>query len=295
MKFDCDETGCARQQETNFKPLVSVTVPTYNSERVIAGCLASVRDQSYPNVETIVIDSLSTDRTREIAASYDAAVITYEGRLLGARHQGFLNSCGEYLLLLDSDQILEATAIELAVSIMNKYDMLVLEELSYEPKSWLQKLFSADRRLIHKSIDEKSLDPLDGTLLPRFFRREVLARAFGAIPEELIPVVVHHDHAILYLEARKVAPRVGILPNGVYHREPSSFITAWKRNFRYGRSLRELPPSGRYKQLLERRDKGFRRDGFRPGNMKLGIQSFALLALLKTAQKAGYWLGGRLS
>lgn len=277
------------------KPLVSVTVPTRNSEDVIASCLASVKAQGYPNIETLVIDSLSTDRTKEIAADYRATVVTYEGRLLGARHQGLLHSHGEYILLLDSDQLLEATAVERAVSMMDNYDMLVLEELSYQPKSWLQKLFCADRKLIHKYVDDKSLDPLVGTLLPRFFKREVLIQAFDAIPEELIPLVVHHDHAILYLEARKIMPGVGILPTAVYHREPSRLTTAWKRNFRYGRSLRELPTSGRYKELVDKRDRGFRRGSLSLENLRLGLQSFLLLVLLKTAQKAGYWLGGRLA
>jgi len=201
---------------------------------------------------------------------------------------------------------------------IGEYDMLVLEELSYQPKSWLQKLFCADRQLVHKHIDDRSLDPFEGTLLPRFFRKEILLQAVEAIPQELIPRVVHHDHAILYLEVHKIRQEIailpnavyhrepakivtvwkreiGVLPNAVYHREPSSIVTVWKRNFRYGRSLRELPPNDHYNQLAKRRDKGFRKGSLRPGNLGLGIQSFLLLMLLKTAQKAGYWLGGRLA
>ena len=288
--------GDCRQSSTGHSvPVVSITIPTMNSEQVIGECLASVAAQSYSNIETIVIDSLSTDRTREIAASQGATVIEYQGRLLGARHQGLIHSRGEYILLLDSDQILERTAIERAVPMMGEYDMLVLEELSYQPRSCLQKLFSADRKLIHEHIDNKSLDPVDGTLLPRFFQRDILVQAFAAIPQELIPVVVHHDHAILYLEAHKIAQRIGILPTAVYHREPSSMVTVWKRNFRYGRSLRELPANGRYSQLLERRDRGFRRGSPRLENLGLALQSALLLMLLKTAQKVGYWLGGRLA
>ena len=287
--------GVVPEASATLRPLVSVTVPTYNSQEVIGECLASVKAQSYSNIETIVIDSLSSDRTREIATSHGANVIAYEGRLLGARYQGLLRSHGEFILLLDSDQVLDATAVERAVSTMAKYDMLVLEELSYQPTTSLQKLFSADRKLIHKHIDTRSLDPLDGTLLPRFFRREVLLQAFEAIPKELIPVVVHGDHAILYLEAYKITSKVGILPNAVYHREPSSVVTIWKRNFRYGRSLRELPTTGRYERLTKRRDKGFRKGSLRLGNLGLALQSALLLTLLKIAQKAGYWLGGRLA
>lgn len=279
----------------NSLPLVSVTIPALNSASVIGECLASVKSQSYPNIETVVIDSRSTDRTSEIAASYGANVIEYDGRLLGARQQGLVHSRGEFVLLLDSDQILERTAIERAIPMMDANDMLVLEELSYQPSLFLQKLFSADRKLIHKQINGASLDPIGGTLLPRFFRRDILNQAFAAIPPELIPVVVHHDHAILYFEAHRITQKISILPNAVYHREPSSLVTLWKRNFRYGRSLRELPADGRYSQLVKKRDKGFRRGSFRLENLGLGLQSALLVMLLKIAQKAGYWLGGKLA
>jgi len=170
-----------------------------------------------------------------------------------------------------------------------------LEELAYEPSSWLQRLLAADRELIHKTIDSRSLDPLQGTLLPRLFKRDILLKAFDAVPQELIPRVVHHDHAIIYYEAHKISSKVGILEKGVYHRDPARFITIWKRNYRYGRSLREFPPSGRYKELVKKRDRGFRRGSLRPKNLGLGLRSFIILALLKAAQKAGYWLGGRLA
>lgn len=276
------------------KPLVSVTVPTLNSESVIAGCLASVKGQSYPNIETIIVDSLSTDRTREIAASNGVIVITYEGRLLGARYQGVLQSKGQYVLLLDSDQILEATAIERAIPLMAEYDLLVLEELSYEPESWLQKLFSADKQLVHRNVDDRALDPLAATLLPRFFRRDILLRGLENIPRELIPLVVYPDHDIIYFETRRITSRVGILPTAVYHHEPASVAAAWKKHFRYGRSLRELGESRRYKELAQR-NWGFRKCGFRPGNLRLSLQSLFLLTLVGIARTAGYWLGGRLA
>ena len=134
------------------RPLVSVNIPTWNSEEFIKTCLASVEEQTYPNIETLVIDSESTDNTREIAQRYGARVVVYKGKLLGARKQGLNESKGNYLLLLDSDQILEPTAIERAVELMTTWDMLVLEEHSWKPKTWLEKLFEADRKLIHNQV-----------------------------------------------------------------------------------------------------------------------------------------------
>jgi len=266
--------------------LVSITIPTKNSEDVIGDCLRSVKEQTYPNVETLVIDSNSIDRTKEIAESFGAKFISYDGKLLGARYEGFLRSQGDFILLLDSDQILEPTAVERALPMMDDYDMLVLEELSYKPEGFFQRLYEADRKLIHLYPD---LGPLEGNLLPRFFRREILEKAFLAIPREIIPTTIHHDHTIIYFEAQKVSSKVGIVPTSVYHREHGLRKT-WRINSRYGRSL-QLLKKGNCQELVRRRDKGFREGAFRFKG--LWLRSFTLLALIKMAQKIGY-LSGRL-
>lgn len=268
-------------------PLVSVTIPTRNSEDVIGACLASVKNQSYSNIETLVVDSKSTDQTKDIIGSFGAKFISYEGKLLGARYEGFLSSQADFILLLDSDQILEPKAVERALPMMNDYDMLVLEEFAYKPRSFFEKLYEADRRLIHL---QPNFDPLEGNLLPRFFKREILEKAFRAIPREIIPVVIHHDHAIIYFEAHKVSSKVGILPASVYHRE-HGLIKTWRINFRYGRSLQELFKDGYYRKLVRGRDKGFREGIFKFKD--LWVRSFVLLLFTKMAQRAGY-LSGRL-
>lgn len=267
------------------KPLVSVTIPTRNSEDVIGACLASVKNQSYSNIETLVVDSKSTDQTKDIIGSFGAKFISYEGKLLGARYEGFLSSQADFILLLDSDQILEPTAVERALLMMDNYDMLALEEFSYKPRSLFEGLYEADRKLIHL---QPNFDPLDGNLLPRFFKKEILEKAFRAIPREIIPVVIHHDHAIVYFEARKVSSKVGILPASVYHRE-HGLIKTWRINFRYGRSLQELFKDGYYQELVYKRDRGFRKGFFKfKGRW---IRSFVLLTLTKVAQRTGYLLG----
>jgi hypothetical protein len=120
-----------------------------------------------------------------------------------------------------------------------------------------------------------------------------LEKAFELIPREIIPTTIHHDHAIIYFESKKISSKVGILPASVYHRE-HGLVKSWKINFRYGRSLHKLKGYGRYEELLHKRDKGFRRGAFKFRG--LWIRSFVLLAFLKIAQRAGcFWAAWKCS
>ena len=82
--------------------LVSVNIPTYNSESTLEQCLKAVKNQTYKNIEIIIVDSYSKDRTLEIAKKFNAKVIMCKGKLLEARILGTEKSKGEYVLLLDS-------------------------------------------------------------------------------------------------------------------------------------------------------------------------------------------------
>ncbi len=85
------------------EPLVSIVIPTYNSEKTLPLCLESVKRQTYRNIEVIVVDSYSKDRTVEIARRFGAKVIQTRGALLWARYIGHLYARGQIELLLDSD------------------------------------------------------------------------------------------------------------------------------------------------------------------------------------------------
>jgi glycosyltransferase involved in cell wall biosynthesis len=269
--------------------LVSVTIPTRNAAATLGRCLESVRRQAYKAVEVLVVDGGSCDGTQEVAAAYGATVVEVKGGLLAARIAGAQMARGEYVLLLDADQVLAPGVLERAVAMAEEggYDMLVLEEVSLPPRNFWQKLFAAHRRLIHFYLDEKALDPIKGTVLPRFFRRRLLLEAMDAIPEGLRKEVVHHDHAIIYLEARRLSSKVGILPRAVFHQEPASLREIVARNFRYGRSLAALEGPNPYSRLVRRRDGYIWPRGLAWRHLPLVVQSALLLTMLRAIQQAG--------
>lgn len=128
---------------------MSINISTYNSSTTLEICLKSIRNQKWhEDIEVIVVDSYSLDNTREIAEKFGFRIITTKDKHLGVRYRGFKESEDEYVLLLDADQILDETAIVRAVDMLKEYDMVCLEEHSYKPRTWFQRLIKADRHVV---------------------------------------------------------------------------------------------------------------------------------------------------
>lgn len=94
--------------------LVSVIVPAYQAERFIDEALESAFAQDYPDVEVIVVDDGSTDRTAELAAGAGARVVAADSVLADlargpgkgqAMWKGLARSCGDIVVFLDGDLI----------------------------------------------------------------------------------------------------------------------------------------------------------------------------------------------
>ncbi|MBQ9700148.1 MAG: glycosyltransferase family 2 protein, partial [Lachnospiraceae bacterium] len=98
--------------------MVSVIIPVYNVEKYIKRCLESVLNQTYKDIEIVIVDDGSADSTRDICEEYakDNCFVTYirkenEGQGV-ARTLGLQSAKGKYVTFLDGDDWLEADAIE---------------------------------------------------------------------------------------------------------------------------------------------------------------------------------------
>lgn len=112
--------------------MVSVVVPVFNVEPFINQCIDSILSQSYSNLEIILIDDGSTDKSGDICDSYkDSRITVYhtENRgLSAARNMGIDRSHGEYVLFVDSDDWIEPNLIELVVGKIGDADILCFGE-----------------------------------------------------------------------------------------------------------------------------------------------------------------------
>ena len=106
----------------NLLLLVSVVIPCYNSARYLAETIESVRLQTYPRIEIIVVDDGSTDETAKIARSRGVRYIHQANRgISAARNTGILHSQGQYVLFLDHDDRLLPRAVKTGVELLEEH------------------------------------------------------------------------------------------------------------------------------------------------------------------------------
>lgn len=98
-------------------PLVSVIVATRNEESVLAGLLESIAGQGYPNIEIIVVDNGSDDRTKEIGRHFTADVYDHGSERCEQRNYGVTRSSGTYLLFADADMELTSKVVSECVAL----------------------------------------------------------------------------------------------------------------------------------------------------------------------------------
>jgi glycosyltransferase involved in cell wall biosynthesis len=109
-------------KSTNF-PLVSVLLPVYNGEKYLSDTIKSILDQTYTNIELIIINDCSTDHSEEIILSFKDKRINYfkneiNLKLIKTLNKGVLLSKGKYIVRIDSDDIAVVDRIQKQVQFM---------------------------------------------------------------------------------------------------------------------------------------------------------------------------------
>ena len=136
-------------------PRVSVIMPTLNVESLLDNVLSSITRQTYPQdqIEIILADAHSTDRTREIAKKYGALVLDdngknmEEGKRLALRH-----ATGDYILFVDADnEITHPDYLELAVQALAANPQALGVEAYYLPSPKMSSFCAYLSHLLHIS------------------------------------------------------------------------------------------------------------------------------------------------
>ncbi len=108
--------------------LVSVIVPVYGTEKYLPACIESICNQSYKNLQIILVDDQSPDKCPEICDEYaqkDERIIVIHQQnkgVSGARNTGIKNAAGKFIMFVDSDDELYPEAIEILLQDIIEYN-----------------------------------------------------------------------------------------------------------------------------------------------------------------------------
>ncbi len=163
--------------------VVSVIVPAYNAERTIKRCIDSITNQSYSNIEIIVIDDGSTDGTlKEIELIKDNRIIYQRQNNMGvsiSRNKGLKISNGDFVMFVDADDMIDLDLVNQMVELAetNSLDMVCCSHTEEHStivggNSNLATAFIANS---DADIVEHFGDIYVGMVVGKLFRRKILS------------------------------------------------------------------------------------------------------------------------
>jgi len=138
-------------------PLVSVIVPTRNSERWLERCLSSIARQTYGSTELIVVDNNSTDQTKAIATRFGAKVLTGGPERSAQVNEGARAARGEYVYRVDSDFELEPDVIQQCIDACNQgADAVAVHNRPDTTVSWIARVREFETNMYRGDLQHSS-------------------------------------------------------------------------------------------------------------------------------------------
>lgn len=158
-------------------PIVSVVVPTKNSERTLRRCLKSIQSQDYTKIEVIVVDNFSSDSTPQIAEKFASHFYSKGPERCTQRNYGVSSAKGQYVAIIDSDMYLSKQVISQALKKLANPDVagVTVPEVSIGVGFWskcksLERSFYVDQPFmqaarIFRKEDYQKVGGYDETLI----------------------------------------------------------------------------------------------------------------------------------
>lgn len=166
--------------------MISIIVPIYNKEKYLNKCLDSIVNQTYKDLEIILVDDGSTDNSPAICDEYqknDERIIVIHkpnGGLSSARNTGLNNAHGDYITFIDSDDYIELDTFEAVVKAINDtVDVVLIREkmvdldgniIRIEGNTPTNKLYYKDQKFLADLIIKKQLTGC----CDKIFKKEIL-------------------------------------------------------------------------------------------------------------------------
>lgn len=166
-----------------MEKLVSVIIPIYNVENYIEKCINSIVSQTYSNLEIIIIDDGSTDKSLKKCTAYknkDSRIIlkSFSNRgVSSARNEGLKCATGEYVLFVDSDDWIEIDTISKLVNQIEKgYDIVFFNySVDTDKKSFINQTPKKYLGDISKTVAyEVLIKPYNRFMVTKFYKKSMI-------------------------------------------------------------------------------------------------------------------------
>jgi len=213
-------------------PIITVAIATYNSARTIEKCLISIKKQTYPSVDIVVVDSLYYDKTkqekcRKIIKKYARYFQDGPERSI-QRNRGIKEAKGEFILVIDQDMYLTENVVKECYKKLTKenYIALTIPEISIGIGFWTKCV--ALERYVSTVLEEGMNECC------RFFRKKD-ALVIGGYDTKIVGVEDSDFHYRL-----KMKGKIGKIQELIYHDEgKTSFFGRVMKKYYYSRAFRK--------------------------------------------------------
>ena len=211
---------------------VSVIVPVYNVEKYLKRCLDSIINQTYKNIEIILVNDGSKDNSRDICEEYEKkyeniSLINQEnGGLSAARNIGLKYVKGEAVTFVDSDDWLELDAIEYYVESVKKHNVDMVVTNNVRTKDYQEKIVQPDNikeEVLTQEEYAKKFFKIDGNSIEyyawsKLYKREIMEGVefpVGLFAEDVLGTFRYMKNAQSILYSDRVTYNYFINNNGL--------------------------------------------------------------------------------
>ena len=181
-----------------MKSLVSIIIPVYNVEKFLDRCLTSVVNQTYENIEIILVDDGSPDNCPKLCDEWAKkdnrikVIHKKNGGLSDARNKGLAKATGQYVLFIDSDDWVSINMVEKMTEAMENYDadMVICQFINIYPDGQMMRrktkygtqVFSAEEAT-ELLLEDKQIT---NHVWRKLYKKELL-------PDNLFPVGLNYE------------------------------------------------------------------------------------------------------
>jgi glycosyltransferase involved in cell wall biosynthesis len=205
-------------------PLISIIVPTRNSAKFLQVCLDSIKAQKYPNIELLIVDNHSNDKTLDIAKEYTKDVYTHGPERSAQVNYGVTKAKGDWIYKVDSDFVLDPNVVtECVAKAQEGYDAIVVHNSPDVRVSWIAKIRKFEVDMYKYDLTHSSA---------RFIRKDVYQAIDGF--NEAITFGEDYD---IQNRLNRAGYKTGFVQAEALHLgEPKKFLPHLKKYYDYGKN-----------------------------------------------------------